>query len=161
MQRFIAAMDEEYPILEFLHIIFSLEDNSTILRFPKSLQAPYWRQHLLQSFALPIVSRLLTTTVGPVWASSRLAVIHSSIYFHPITPLRWIFLMPHLEKLKNLFWIHYSQPPQVEMQSMHMPIIAPTMLFSHRFHFYGVSKYSEALAHRIITPRRRSLHWFL
>ena len=32
-----------------------------------------------------------------------------------------------------------------------MPIIAPTTLFSHRFHFYGVSKYSEALVHRIIT----------
>ena len=96
----IAAVDEENSILEFLYIVFSLEDNSTILRFPKSLQAPYRRQLLLQSFALPIGSWLLTTTVGPVWASSRLAVIHSSVYFHPIKPLRWIFLMPHLETLK-------------------------------------------------------------
>ena len=53
-------MDEEYPILDFLHILLETEDNNTIiLRFPETLRAPNLRQLTLQGFALPMGSRLM------------------------------------------------------------------------------------------------------
>jgi hypothetical protein len=52
MQKLIVAMDEEYPILEYLYITLSTEDNSSILTFPETLQAPHLR-HLDAAEALP------------------------------------------------------------------------------------------------------------
>ena len=40
LQKFIVAMDDEYPILEHLIIAHRAEDKSTILIFPETLQAP-------------------------------------------------------------------------------------------------------------------------
>jgi hypothetical protein len=50
-QKLFVAMDEEYPILEYLYITRPKEDNSTILRFPETLQAPHLRYLSLK--ALP------------------------------------------------------------------------------------------------------------
>jgi hypothetical protein len=46
------TMDEEYPILEYLCITLPKEDNSTILRFPETLQAPHLR-HLDADWLCP------------------------------------------------------------------------------------------------------------
>ena len=62
--------------------------------------------------------------------------------------------MHHLKTLKMCFEISIPNG-QVERQLMHTPIIAPTTLPNHCFYFYGVSNYSEALVHRIITPPGR------
>jgi hypothetical protein len=156
MQKLFVVMDEEYPILEFLYITRPNEDNSTILRFPESFQAPHLRHLSLGGFALPIGSRLLTTAVGLV--TLHLVMVHPSTYFHPNTLIQWISLMPQLETLRIYF--KFSIPNRdVERQLTHTPIIAPITLPNlHRFQFRGVSTYLEALVHRITTPRLEKLN---
>ena len=151
MEKLFVVMDEEYPILETLYITIRNEDNSTILRFPDSLQAPHLRHLTLRGFALPIGSRLLTTAVGLV--TLHLDMVHPSTYFHPNTLLQWISLMSHLEMLDIYF--NFSIPSRdVERQLTHTPIIAPITLPNLRnFGFHGVSTYLEALVHRITAPR--------
>ena len=155
-QKFIAAMDEEYSILEYLVIVRPVPFcDSTILIFPESLQAPHLRHLRLQGFALPIGSQLLMTAVGLVTFS--LVMVHPSTYFHPNTLLQWISLMPQLEILSAGFM--FSIPNRdVERQLRHTPIIAPITLPNLRyFDFQGVSTYLEALVHRITTPRLKKL----
>ena len=154
IQKLILAMDEEYPILEYLYIV--LRDYNTILTFPGTFQAPHLRELVLQGCALPIGSRLLTTAVGLI--ELRLVMVHPSTYFHPNTLLQWISHMPHLETLEILF--QFSIPNRdVERQLTHTPIIAHITLPNlHRFHFRGVGTYLEALVHRITTPRLKELN---
>jgi hypothetical protein len=64
LPKLIMAIDEEYPMLEYLIIEYPVEDKSTILTFPETLRAPRLRQLVLRGFALPIGSRLLTTAAG-------------------------------------------------------------------------------------------------
>ena len=155
LQKLIVAMDDEYPILEYLYITLPLDDNNMILRFPGTLQAPHLRHLELQGFALPIGSPLLTTAVGLV--TLDLAMIHPSTYFHPNTLLQWISFMPYLEMLKIRF--EFSIPNRdVERQLRHTPIITPIALPNlHVLYFRGVSAYLEAVVHRITTPRLEKL----
>jgi hypothetical protein len=155
MLRLFVDMDEEYPILEYLVIALSTEDNNTILRFPKTLQAPHLRHLTLRGFALSMGSRLLTTAVGLV--TLHLDMVHPSTYFHPNTLLQWISLMPQLETFKIYF--QFSIPDRdVERHLKHTLIIAPIMLPNlHLFNFRGVRTYLEALVHRIIAPRLKKL----
>ena len=155
LQKIIAAMDDEYPILEFLVIQRPIEDKSTISIFPETLQAPHLRSLNLRGFALPIGSRLLTTAVGLVTLS--LCVVHPSTYFQPNTLLQWISHMPQLEML--LIYFDFSIPSRdTERQLTHMPIIAQVTLPNlHHLEFRGVPTYLEALVHRITTPRLERL----
>ena len=151
MHKLFVDIDEEYPILEHLYITRADKDNSTILRFPETLQAPHLRYLSLGGFAFPIGSRLLTTAVGLV--TLHLVMVHPSTYFHPSTLIQWISLMPHLETLKIYF--KSSIPNRdVERQLTHAPNIAPITLPNlHFISFRGVSSYLEELVHRITTPR--------
>ena len=155
MQKLIVAMDEEYPILEYLCITRRIEDHSTDLKFPETLQAPNLRNLSLTGFTLPIGSRLLTTAVGLV--KLHLATVHPSTYFHLNTLIQWISLMPHLETLMIFF--KFSIPNRdVERRLVHAPNIAPITLPNlHRIGFRGVSSYLEELVHRITTPRLEKL----
>jgi hypothetical protein len=148
-------MDDEYPILEFLVIQLPVEDKSTILILPGTLQAPHLRSLYLRGFALPIGCRLLTTAVGLVTLS--LYMVNPSTYFQPNALLRWISLMPQLEMLAIGFG--FSIPSRdVERQLTHTPIIAHVTLPNlHHFQFRGVPTYLEALVHRITTPRLERL----
>jgi hypothetical protein len=148
LQKFIVTMDEEYPILEYL-IIEPPLDNSTILVFPETLQAPHLHLLRLGGFALPIGRRLLTTAVSLV---TLFLTIHPSTYLHPNTLLQWISLMPQLETL-IILWGFPIPNHDVERQLTHMPTIAPVTLPNLRcFRFHGVSTYLEALTHRITAP---------
>jgi hypothetical protein len=156
-EKFIAVMDEEYPILEYLIIGLPDEDNSTILIFPENLQAPHLRLLWLGGFQVAITmrSRLLATAVSLV--TLYLVMFHPSTYFHPNALRQWISLMPQLETLRILFT--FSIPSRdVEGQLTHTPIIAPVTLPNLRhFVFRGVSTYLEALVHRITTPLLKKL----
>ena len=155
MQKLFVAMDEEYPILEYLFTGVPVEDNSSTLRFPEMLQAPHLRYLSLRGFALPIGCRLLTTAVGLV--TLHLFLIHPSTYFHPNTLIQWISLMSHLETLSIYFKFSASNR-DVGRQLTHPPIIAPITLPNlHHFVFRGDSAYLEALVHRITTPRLEKL----
>ena len=156
LQKVIATMDGEYPILEHLVIWLSNEDKSTILIFPEMFQAPHLRCLRPRGFSLPIESRLLTTAVGLVTLS--LVMAHPSTYFHPNTLLQWISLMPQLETL--IIQFEFPTPNRdVERHLTHTPIIAPITLPNLRyFQFHGVSTYLESLVHWIATPRLERLN---
>ena len=150
LEKFIAVMDEEFPILQYL-IIEPTGVNSTISTFPETFQAPHLRFLRLRGFVIPMGSQLLTTAVSLV--TLILVMVHPSTYFHPNTLLQWISLMPQLETL-SIFFKSSIPNHGVERQLTHTPIIAPVILPNLRhFQFHGVSTYLEALVHRITTPR--------
>ena len=151
LQKLIPTMDEEYPILEHLIIYHALEDKTAILTFPETLQALHLRHLALESFALPIGSRLLTTAVDLV--ALCLIMDNQSTYFHPNTLLRWLSFMPHLETLVISF--HFPVCSRhVGGQFTHMAITTLVTLPNLRlFSFKGVTPYLEALLYRISAPR--------
>ena len=151
MQKLIVAMDDEYPILEYLIIAHPLEDMSSISQFLETLQAPNLRHLMLRGFFLPMESRLLTTAVGLV--TLYLDLVHPSTYFHPNILLRWLSFMPQLETL--LVDFQFPVPNrEIERQLTHTPVTTPiTFPNLHYFQFRGVGTYLEALVHRITTPR--------
>ena len=154
-RKLIAAMDEEYPILEHLIIGLPDEDVSTSLIFPETFQAPHLRFFRPRGFALPTGLRLLTSAVGLV--TLYLVMLHPSTYFHPNTLLQWISHMPQLETLTIYF--NFPIPNRsAERQLTHVPTIPPVTLPNLRhFVFHGVSTYLETLVHRITTPRLKKL----
>ena len=148
LQKLIAAMDEEYPILEYLIIWPPSEDRSTVLILPETLQAPHLRHLTLVGFALPIGSRLLTTAVGLV--TLCLVMNDPSTYFRPNALLHWLSFMPQLET----FAISFSFPvPNREIERPFTPTPIITLPNLCLLRFGGVSAYLEALVHRITTPR--------
>jgi hypothetical protein len=155
LQKFIMAINEEYPVLEYL-IMGPLADNDrTALVLPETLQAPHLRHLSLGGFVLPIGSRLLTSAVGLVTFAH--VVDHPSAYFQPNTLLRWISFMPQLETL--MIGFTFPVPSRdVQRQLMHRPIMTHITLPNLRwFLFQGVNAYLEAVLHRIITPRLEML----
>ena len=155
LQKLILAIDEEYPILEYLIIEPAFEDN-TVMMFPETLQAPHLRQLALINFALPIRSRLLTTAVGLV--TLCLTMEPPSTYIHPNTLLQWLSFMPQLETLV-IFFMFPVPNRDVVRQLTHTPIITPVTLPNlHWFKFRGVNTYLEAVVRRITAPRLEKLH---
>jgi hypothetical protein len=155
LQKLIVAMDDEYPILEYLIVMHAIEDKSTISHFPETLQAPHLRHLMLFGFALPIGSRLLTNYVGLV--TLCLVQVNPSTYFHPNTLFRWLSFMPQLENL--VISLLFPDPSRhAEGQFMHTaitaPVALPNLLF---FGFKGVTAYFEALLYRISAPRLEKL----
>ena len=150
LQKFIMAMDDEYPILEYLMIVDPDENWRSTLIFPETLQAPNLRHLLLSGFTLPVGSRLLTSAVGLV--TLGVGIIHPSTYLHPNTLLQCLSLMPQLEIL--VFAFAFAVPNRdIERQLTHIPITTPVTLPNlHIFKFQGVKTYLEALVHRIIAP---------
>ena len=153
LRKLIAAMDNEYPILESLAIQPIKDERSTILMSPETLQAPHLRSLSLTGFALPI--GLLTTAVGLF--TLFLQMVHPSTYFQPNALLQWISFMPQLEMLALGF--EFSIPSHdVERQPTHMPIIPRVTLPNlHHFRFTGVPSYLEALVYQITASRLETL----
>jgi hypothetical protein len=156
LQKLIVAMDEEYPILEYM-VIKNRAESNTILRFPGTFQAPHLRHLRLTGFVLPIGSRLLTAAVGLV--TLHLVMVHPSTYLHPNILFHWISLMPQLETLTIFFKFPISSHDVESLRQLtHTPIIAPVALPNlHRFRFHGVNTYFEALVRQITTPRLEKL----
>ena len=153
-QNLIAAMDDEYPILEYLIILPPIGSIISISLFPETFQAPHLRRLLLDSFALPIGCRLLTTAVSLV--TLCLSMVHPSTYFHPNTLLQWLSFMPQLKTLA-VFFVFPIPNRDVEMQLMRTPAMPVPLLNLHILRFQGVTTYLEALVHRIAAPRLKRL----
>ena len=130
LQKLIAAMDEEYTILEYLIIGHPDEDKSAILIFPETIQAPHLRHLALFGFTLPIGSRLLTNAVGLV--TLYLYMVHPSTYFHPNTLLQWLSFLPQLETLAIVILFPVTNR-DVEGQLMHTPIMTPIVFPTFTF----------------------------
>jgi hypothetical protein len=157
LRKLIGAIDEEYPILEYL--IVHPKDFGLISVLPETLQAPRLRHLVLGGIMIPIESRLLRTAVSLV--TLYLAVIDPTAYFCPFNLLLWLSSMPRLETLV-IFFLYPVSNEEVERLFAHKRIIAPRTLTNlHRFTFQGYSTYLEGLLHHIITPRLKRLRIIL
>ena len=151
LQKFIMAINEEYPVLEYLIMEPPIGNTSSALMLPETFQAPHLRHLSLIGFVLPIGSRLLTTSVGLVMLC--LYMKHPSAYFQPNILLQWISLMPQLEMLVIAF-VFPVPNHDVKRQLMDTRITTHVTLPNLRqFEFQGVSAYLEAVIRRITTPR--------
>ena len=154
LQKVVMAIDEEFPILEYL-IVDPLTKDSTVLVLPETLQAPHLRHLMLSCFACPIRSRLHPTAACLV--TLFLIINHQSAYFQPNILLQWISFMPQLENLAIGFT--FAVPNRdVETQLTHTPITTHITLPNLRlFLFRGVGAYLEAVVCRVTTPRLENL----
>ena len=150
LQKFIMAIDGEYPILEFLMFSDPLDDNNTVSILPETLQMPHLR-HLVIGCSIPIRFQILTTGVGLV--TLHLALYHPSTYFQPTVLLQSLSLMPQLEML--LIFFCFAVPNRdVERQLMRTPIMTHVTLPNLRsFLFQAVTAYSEAVLNRVTASR--------
>ena len=159
LQKLIAAINEEYPVLEYLIMQPLKWDKRTAFMLPETFQAPRLRHLTLTGFALPIRSQLLTNAAGVV--TLCLHMNHPDAYFQPNTLLQWVSFMPQLETLVITFF--FSVPNRdVERQLMNRPIITHITLPNLRFLVLkGGSAYAEAVVNRITAPHLRKLDiWF-
>ena len=155
LQKLIMAINEEYPLLEYLIMETPMGNTSSALMLPETFQAPHLHHLVLIGFVLPIGSRLLTTSVGLVMLCLHME--HPSAYFQPNTLLQWISLMPQLELLLIAFFFPVPNH-DVKRQLMHTRITTHVTLPNLRcFWFQGVSAYMEAVIRRITTPRLEEL----
>jgi hypothetical protein len=156
MQKLVMAIDEEFPILEYL-ILYPLAKDSTAtaLVLPETLQAPHLRHLLLSHLTCPIRPRLHPTAAGIV--TLCLVIALPSAFFQPHTLLQWISFMPQLESLDITFT--FPLPTRdVERQHSLTPITTRITLPNLRlFWFRGVTAYLEAIVCRITTPRLEKL----
>jgi hypothetical protein len=155
LQDLIIALDGEFPILEHLtiyqqlHFTLTIENNAN-LEFPETFRAPNLRHLLLENFAIPIGSPLLTTMGNLVTLS--LDQIQPSAYFPPNALLQRLSLMPQLEELDINFGTYYPSG-DVERQLLRRPIMTRVALPNIRWlGFRGASAYLEALLPWVTAP---------
>ena len=159
LQKVITAIDDRFPVLEFLDIGPPAKHNTRLI-LPSTFEAPHLRYLRLRHLASPIGSRLIATAVGLV--RLFLGWIHPSTYPHPNHLLQPLSLLPQLGELV----IGFSSPVpnrDLERQLLNMPIITHATLPNlHKFAFCGVSAYLEALLPHMTTPslERLNIHLF-
>ncbi|KAN0114206.1 hypothetical protein V8E52_007004 [Russula decolorans] len=148
LQKLVTAMDEEFPMLEFLYITAPTEQDASLV-LPQTFQAPHLRHLVLDNVICPITSPLLMPTTGLVTLS--LMEIRSSANLRPHDLLQRLALMPQLETLGIDFHSPISSR-DIERQLRRMPIVHVTLPNLRWFGFRGVSAYLEALLPRITAP---------
>ena len=159
VQKLVTAMDGEFPALKVLDIWPPAQHN-TPLTLPPTFRAPQLRLLWLAHCTSPIGSPFLTSAVGLV--TLILGWIHPSTYPHPNRLLQSLSLLPQLERLD----IGFRSPVpsrEIEWQQLQTPITTQITLFNlHRFHFWGISTYLEALLPHMTTPPLKvlSVHFF-
>src|SRR6266851_2525520 len=144
LERLIAAIDGEFPVLEYLY--FELPG----LMFPETLQAPRLRHLILLNMTIPMRSPLLITCVGLV----TLALQDASAYFSPNNLLQRLSPMHHLESL-SIFLDPLFPNWRIERQLLLTPI---TLLNLRWFRFDGPNAYLEALLLQITAPLLEKIH---
>lgn len=155
-EKLFTAINEEFPILEYL--IITSSDRSFALVLPEGFQAPRLHQVVLIGSGLPIRSQLLTTTVDLV--TLCLTVDDPSTYFFPNILHQWLSSTPRLEMLVIVFSFPVYNL-DTERELMRTPITTQVTLPNLRwFAFQGVSAYTETLFPWISSPRLEKLQIF-
>ena len=154
LRKFVMAVDEEFPILEYLIMGPPMKD-STALMLPETLQAPNLHHLALNYITCPIRSRLHPIAMGLL--TLYLTINYPSAYFQPNVLLQSISFMPQLERLAIVF--SFPVPNRdVERHLTHTSIATPITLPNLRlFWIGGVSAYLEAIVSRITAPRLEDL----
>jgi hypothetical protein len=156
LQKFVMAIDNELPILEYLIMVNTKtgrEDDATLV-FPETIQAPHLRHLALHCFTPAIGFRYFTSAVGLV--TLYLFMGDSSTYLNPNSLLEWISPLRQLERLAI---VTLPNRDHVETQLSHTPIVThatlPNLLF---LSFQGFSPSIEVIFRQIATPRLEMLH---
>ena len=149
LPKVINAMDDEFPILEYLYVAPHTRHNAH-LALPVTFRAPQINLLLLDHFPSPIGSPLLTTATNLVWLVLRWIRPSTNLYPNDLLPA--LSLLP---RLQNLI-ISFSSPVpnrEIERHMLHTPNITHITLPNLRlFDFGGVSAYLEALLSHINAP---------
>jgi len=149
LQKLITALDDQFPMLEYLYIVpLNMENAHLVL--PPTFRAPQLSYLLLNHFTSPTESPLLTTTANLVRLS--FPWIHPSINLNPSHSVQTLLLLPQLQD----FEISFSSPvPNRDIDMLRMPKIAhttTTLPNLRSFTFGGVSAYLEALLSHMNAP---------
>jgi hypothetical protein len=144
LEKFIPAMDKEYPILELLSIECQTKDSDLML--PKKLfQSPHLCQISLSGIFLPMQSPFLPCTGGLVYL--WLFEIPQSVHSSPHEMHIQLSSMPQLK----ILGIETEHSPDHNV--VDSPIITPVTLPNlHVFVFEGGSTYLESLLAGISVP---------
>jgi hypothetical protein len=159
LQKPFTAINDEFQILEHLYLAAPTKHNTHLI-LPSTFQAAQLRFLILNHFASPIGTPLLTTAVGLSILS--LLWIRPSAYPHPDHFLQMFSLLPHLETFEIYFRSPISKR-DIERQLLQSPITTHITLPNlHFFRFGGVSIYLEALLPHMTTPLLETLrvHFF-
>ena len=159
LEKLVIALDGEFPVLEYLSIdnrrfTRPLVDCFTNLNFPETFRAPHLRQLVLDNFATPIESPILTTmgNLVTLWLTS----IPSSGYFHPNVLLQRLSLMPQLETLGIAFNCYDSNNERQLLRTQIMTQV--TLPNLHWLFFDGTSIYLETLLPWLTIPLLERLY---
>jgi hypothetical protein len=159
LQKLLKAIDDEFPMLEYMHIAPPTEHNTRLI-LPPTFGAPHLRHFVLYHFASPIGSPLLTTAIGLV--TLLLRWIHPFTYPHPNHLLEALSHLPQLETLQ----IGFRSPipsTYIKRELLRRRVVIHATLPSlHWFSFAGVSVYLEAILPHMTTPLLETLkiHFF-
>jgi hypothetical protein len=148
LQKFIPAIDEEFPMLEYLYI--TAHKCNSLLVPPNAFRAPHLRHLVLTNFNFSITSLLTMTNTSLVTLS--LENIPQSAFSHPNDLLQQISLMTQLETLGITF--HSPVPNRdLERQLMDRPVMTRVILPNLRWlALRASSSYMEAVLSRMTTP---------
>ena len=153
LQKVTGAMDNQFPMLEYLSIT-AVTKHDTRLVLPSTFEAPQLRHLILNHFASPIGSLLLTTAISLV----SLLWIHPWTNLYPNHLLQALSLLPQLQNLA----ITFSSPVpnrEIERHMFRMPnmtyVTLPNLL---SFEFGGVGAYLEALLSHMDAPLLETLN---
>jgi hypothetical protein len=154
--KFVAVMDDQFPVLERMHIHSPIE-----VDLPESFQSPNLRHFRLWATCIPrpIEPPLLITSTARL-VTLELLDIPRSAYFPPSYLLTRLSLMTHLKRLS----IGFRSPipnRDVEMQLHKTPADMTTLPNLRWFAFTGVSAYLEGLVSRISAPSLSILRVYL
>jgi hypothetical protein len=149
LQKLVPAIDEEFPMLEYLYIVPPTKCDSWLI-LPNTFQAPHLRHLVLLNFNFSIASPLITTSTSIVTLS--LQYIPQSAFSHPNDLLQQLSLMPQLETLGITF--HSPVPNRdLERQLIHRPVMTRVILPNLRWlGLRASSNYMEAVLSRMTTP---------
>jgi len=141
LQKIITVMDDQFPMLEYLIITPPTKHDARLI-LPSTFEAPQLSHLVLNHFASPIGSLLLTTAVSLVTLS--LQRVHPWTNLYPNHFFQALSLLPRLQDLAMSF----SSPVpnrEIERHMLRMPNIThatlPNLL---SFDFRGASAYLEA-----------------
>ena len=156
LQRFILAIDEEYPMLESLAMLHPTRDNSANLILPQTFRAPRLQRLVLSGIAFPTKSPSPTNVISRL-VTLRLYLIHQSAYFGPNVLLQSLSIMSQLESLVIGFLFpvpNRDVEGQLPLTPIRTHITLPNLRY---FTFQGASSYLEALVRWATTPRLEKL----
>ncbi|KAH9955481.1 hypothetical protein BC827DRAFT_1158220 [Russula dissimulans] len=149
LQKVIVALDNEFPILEWLYIQPPTKENASLI-LPKSFGAPHLCLLKLSNFAFQIGTPLLMTAIALI--TLLLDNISPSLYFHPNDLVHRLSQFPQLETLSIMF--HSPVPNcEVKRELLRRPLTTHVTLPNLCcFGFGGATAYLEALLPCMTAP---------